>query len=224
MFFNEHPYESMTSSIGIPLSGTVYEYDAFANQLIHVDAGVQSNGTLLPLTLNAYESKIFVFNSKLDENMVSISNPAPNLSNMMAATIEGNWKVSLASAEQYPHFSEPIDLKELVNLAAPGLYPEFVGTVRYQIDFEVTAIPKQARLALGDAYEIAEVWLNEQSLGSRICPPYDFDVTKALVTGTNTLVIEVTNTLVKEQADFLSQYLLQEPTGLIGPVQLTMQP
>ncbi|MFK4302067.1 hypothetical protein ABH892_002171 [Paenibacillus sp. RC254] len=224
MFFNEHPYESMTSSIDIPLSGNVYEYDALTNQLVQLDSGVHPAGTTLSLTLSAYESKVFIFNSRLDEKLVSMSTPKTNLSDATTTIIEGKWKVSLASAEQYPHFGEQIELKELVNLATPDLYPEFVGTMRYQIDFEVTAMPKQARLALGQAYEVAEVWINGHSVGSRICPPYDFDVTKALVPGINTLVIEVTNTLVKEQADFLSQYLLQEPTGLIGPVQLTMQP
>ncbi len=38
--------------------------------------------------------------------------------------------------------------------------------------------------------------------------------------GANTLVVEVTNTLVKDQNDFLSRYLPQEPSGLLGPVQV----
>jgi hypothetical protein len=56
--------------------------------------------------------------------------------------------------------------------------------------------------------------------GVRICPPYHLSVGALLRPGANTLAIEVTNTLVKQQRDFLSRYAQQEPSGLLGPVRL----
>ena len=69
-------------------------------------------------------------------------------------------------------------------------------------------------------YETAKVWLNGQQTGVRICPPYHFEIGESLRLGKNHLVVEVTNTLAKEQADFFSRYAPQEPSGLIGPVRL----
>ena len=43
---------------------------------------------------------------------------------------------------------------------------------------------------------------------------------KLLRAGANTLVVEVTNTLVKQQRDFFSRFAQQEPSGLLGPVRL----
>lgn len=82
------------------------------------------------------------------------------------------------------------------------------------------AAPANAVLDLGRVYEVAEVTLNGQQLGVKICPPYIFDAGSALVVGENRLVIEVTNNLGKQEQDFLSQYMIHEPSGLLGPVML----
>ena len=62
--------------------------------------------------------------------------------------------------------------------------------------------------------------MNGQPSGIRICPPYRLEAGELLRPGQNTLVVEVTNTLVKEQRDFLSRFAHQEPSGLLGPVRL----
>jgi hypothetical protein len=38
--------------------------------------------------------------------------------------------------------------------------------------------------------------------------------------GRNKLVLEVTNTLVKDKRDFLSAFAQQDPSGLLGPVSI----
>ena len=50
--------------------------------------------------------------------------------------------------------------------------------------------------------------------------PYRLAVGSLVHPGKNKLVIEVTNTLVKDQHDFLSRFAQQEPSGLLGPVRL----
>lgn len=126
----------------------------------------------------------------------------------------------MATAKEYPQFSNNLELKTLENLAQPHLYPRFSGTLKYEIDFKSEELGIKSIIDLGEVYEVAEIWLNDENIGVRICPPYKFDVTKYLRKGTNHLKVEVTNTLVKDQQDFLSQLLIQEPTGLMGPVNI----
>ena len=54
----------------------------------------------------------------------------------------------------------------------------------------------------------------------RVAPPYRFEVGPLLRAGTNTLTVEVTNTLVNAQPDFYSRYATVEPSGLLGPVRV----
>ncbi len=49
-------------------------------------------------------------------------------------------------------------------------------------------------LDLGDLSHVAEVWLNDKSLGIAWAKPYRFDITDELKPGQNTLVVEVANT------------------------------
>ena len=100
--------------------------------------------------------------------------------------------------------------------------PAFSGTFRYETAFEWSA-PDTATvlLDLGQAYETVEVLVNGRPAGIRICPPYQLDVSRLVRPGPNALVVEVTNTLAKEQRrDFFSRFSPQEPSGLLGPVRL----
>jgi hypothetical protein len=105
-------------------------------------------------------------------------------------------------------------------MSAPGAHPTFSGTYRYETTFEWQQSAQKVTLDLGAVYETAEVWVNGQPAGVRICPPYRFPVGPLLRAGENVLVVEVTNTLVKQQQDFLSRFAQQEPSGLLGPVYL----
>ena len=75
-------------------------------------------------------------------------------------------------------------------------------------------------LNLGTVYEIAEVLVNNKSVGVKLCPPYVFDLTGLVEQGDNLLRVEVTNTLGTQIRDGLSQYLVIEPFGVEGPVTL----
>jgi len=75
-------------------------------------------------------------------------------------------------------------------------------------------------LDLGNAYETAEVFINNISVGVRICKPYRFDLTSFLQEGQNQIVVEVTNTLGTQMRDPISHYLPIEPFGVEGPVRM----
>jgi hypothetical protein len=133
--------------------------------------------------------------------------------------IAPTWSVSTATATEYPHFTPWRRLDELVPLDRPGMLPRFSGTVRYTGSFHADTTGP-ARLDLGAVFELAQVRVNGVDLGTRIAPPYVFDVPAGVLGGRNELEIEVVNTLVKAQPDFFSAFAQQEPTGLLGPVTL----
>ncbi|GKU24225.1 glycosyl hydrolase [Clostridium folliculivorans] len=219
MFFNEHPYDSVDTKVYVPLNKKTVSYDAFNNSIKVCKAQSRDEGTEIDLKLSAYESKIIIFSSDDFENY-----DVDNIEVLKEAekfNIEGSWKVSMAEPLDYPNFKDDIKLDELVNLAKPKLYPNFSGTVRYEINFEVKEAAEKALLDLGRVYEVAELWLNGENLGVRICPPYKFDVSSYIKKGVNSLVVEVTNTLVKAHKDAFSQYAVQEPVGLLGPVKVS---
>jgi len=88
------------------------------------------------------------------------------------------------------------------------------------VDFEWAGQVQHVSLDLGEVFETAEVWVNGQPAGVCICPPYQFEIGQAIHLGKNTLVVEVTNTLGKDQRDYFSRFAQQEPAGLLGPVRL----
>ncbi|MET3852164.1 hypothetical protein ABIE48_006097 [Paenibacillus sp. OAE614] len=145
--------------------------------------------------------------------------PAPAHTTDSSYELNGEWMISLAKAEQYPHFEEWGTVTGLINMSGPDGLPRFSGTFRYEIEFEWNESTKQVLLDLGEVYETAEVWWNGEQAGVRICPPYTFEIHGMIRKGTNKLVVEVTNTPVKEQRDFLSSFAQQEPSGLIGSVR-----
>ncbi|MFD0698419.1 glycosylhydrolase-like jelly roll fold domain-containing protein [Paenibacillus sp. GCM10027628] len=215
MFFNEHPHRTIRTEIVLPIKGDVYAYDAFQNRLIELNVSMENGAKTVQLILNPYESIVLLHGADL-ESYVAL--PQYTLGSELELT--GEWTVSTAEAEHYPRFKEWGKLTALMNMSGPDCLPRFSGTFRYETEFEWNETVSQALLELGEVYETAEVWLNGEQAGVRICPPYRFEINGLIKMGTNKLVIEVTNTLVKDQRDFLSAFAQQEPSGLIGPVRV----
>ncbi|MBE1440837.1 glycosylhydrolase-like jelly roll fold domain-containing protein [Paenibacillus sp. OAS669] len=214
MFFNEHPNQPISTEIVLPVQGDVYAYDAFLNRLIPLNVDRERDATAVQLVLHPYESIVLLHGTALEGYA---AHPPHTIGT--ALELQGDWTVSTANAESYPHFTEWGKLTALVNMSGPDRLPRFTGTFRYETEFEWSESASQALLDLGEVYETAEVWVNGEQAGVRICPPYHIQI-GGLKKGSNKLVIEVTNTLVKDQRDFLSSFAQQEPSGLIGPVKV----
>ncbi|QCT04047.1 glycoside hydrolase family 2 sugar binding [Paenibacillus algicola] len=219
MMFNEHPYDAIHDQVNINLNGVVYEYDAFDNEVRKYPSDVTEHGCRILLHLEPYESKVFLWDESLDDLKWSLS-PRPRHETAVNQTIVAEWKVSTAEANQYPHFKPYCTLPKLINLAVPEHLPRFSGTFRYETMIAFENFAGTVVLDLGAAYETVELWINGHHAGIRICPPYLFEVTSFLQAGSNVVVVEVTNTLVKQVRDRFSIYRQQEPSGLIGPVIL----
>ncbi|EHS57545.1 glycosylhydrolase-like jelly roll fold domain-containing protein [Paenibacillus sp. Aloe-11] len=212
MFFNEDPYRIIETKVTLSTGKQIAAYDGFDNRLKSIPQTLENGKRIVSLTLQPYES-IVVFES--GEAVETGRETAKEL-----AIIHGPWNISFSTAEAYPHFSSQIVLDSLQDISRLEGRERFSGTVRYELSIDLEEEVEDVRIDLGRVYEVAEVTINGRYLGVKICPPYIFEVGDALRKGKNEIIIEVTNNLGKQEQDFLSQYMIQEPTGLLGPVRL----
>lgn len=95
----------------------------------------------------------------------------------------------------------------------------YSGTVTYENSFELDDPARWTgiRLDLGEAHELVRLRVNGREAGVRMWRPYVFDLGPELRQGTNRLRVEVTNSLANRYDG------KPWPSGLIGPVRLSMQ-
>ncbi|WP_075531098.1 hypothetical protein [Ligilactobacillus sp. WC1T17] len=86
-----------------------------------------------------------------------------------------DWTLSLATAKQYPNFSQEQKLDKLVNVNRLPGQRDFGGNMRYQTAFDLDEVQK-LKLDLEQVGEVAQVKVNGHDLGQRICAPYRFDI------------------------------------------------
>ena len=110
----------------------------------------------------------------------------------------------------------------------------FSGYVDYAAAFDWAPIQNDRHIVLnlGTVKHVAEVWLNDRKVGERMWPPFEFDVTQAVRTGSNRLRVRVGNLSTNEMAQFEDRRLLSLwgwgaapgrdgfDGGLFGPVTL----
>lgn len=219
MLFNENIVETFEGDVrfsdGIlpEAEGRVlYRYDAFRDSYCEVAC---AEGRI-HLSLAPYESAVFVYRERVAEFAQSLVNPGTM---QRVKNPFSGWKLSFASAKEYPAFTEIPGETEVKPLNTIPGFENVTGTAAYETRFEK---PEGRRLLLdlGTAYEVAEVFVNDASAGIRICPPYRFDITELLSDGENRLRIEITNTVGASVRDGLSQYLVIEPFGLTDELGL----
>ena len=177
---------------------------------------------------DAMEDKLFA--AKQNENGIEVT-LAPYNSVFIISDIEGekvpesiseeelklNYRISLAefNSEEYVPYKET---DKLFNITGRGEKTRFSGHIKYETSF--TAEEGRYLLDLGEVGEIAEVKLNGIDVGVKVIPPYNFDISKAVKQGENTLEIIVTNSNVFALRDRFSIYMRIEPSGLLGPVKI----
>jgi len=99
---------------------------------------------------------------------------------------------------------------------------EFSGTMRYRTRIPFDTAAGRVALDLGEVGEIAEVRINGKPAGVRIAPPYQFDITKLVQPGLNTIEVDVTNTAQAKWDDAFSRG--DAVSGLLGPVRILCAP
>ncbi|WP_082631302.1 glycosyl hydrolase [Gracilibacillus massiliensis] len=135
-------------------------------------------------------------------------------SSMVSTSIPLKWDSNVAIKKEYQEWKW--NENQLKNWSELASFQDFSGTVVYpfEFNFDVENVSK-VQLNLGEVYEIAEVWLNDQLIDVLFWAPYQLSIPLAnLKTGLNSLLVKVTN----NSANRMDQ--LKLPSGLIGPISL----
>jgi len=148
--------------------------------------------TVVSLDLAERESVFVVIRSAVTET----THKAPRAKETTLETIQGPWTLNFP-----PNLGAPpsVQLPKLVSWTTsddPGV-KYFSGTATYRKDVRALSTwfhaGQHVSLDLGTVRDIAEVEVNGKFVGIVWAPPYRVDVTSALTTGENHIVIKVTN-------------------------------
>ena len=213
-FITNEGTTSIICDVKTNLPEQFYVYDAFDNTLSKeklVDGQ-------LHLELEPYESKtIICAQEDLTEYCVDVRKKGK----VKKVELADFYKVSFSSANE-TEFHDEIILNELKPIQQLEGKQNFSGTIRYETEFQVNE-QKATWITLDTIYEGASVSVNGKKPQTKICPPYSFDVTDDIQVGENRVVIDVTTTPVRENYDFLSQFVAIEPIGITEHIYLEME-
>ena len=218
LLLNEDPGQAFTGEVTVRAEGTPVLYDAKDNLLRAVEYTPHGDTITLRLTVEPLTMAIVTFSAEAADPVVR------PYTGLFSAPVEG-FTVTRAAAREYPRFHDPLPLESPLNMAR--IYPDFSGYYRYETD---VTLPEGAKeLTIGDCYEAAEVWLNGVHIGTRIAPPYRYDISAAAHEGVNRLVIEVATTLERKVQSLndgrpsLSGNPPLSPTGITGAVTIACE-
>ena len=216
LFVNEGT-ETCKGEITIPTRGACCVYNAWDNRLESIPAEDTENGTVLSVCIEPVKSCIVVFG-----NTEGLPVYEPLHTADCAAHALTEWKRSTCCSKAYPAFGPAKTVTLPDDAAAED--PAFSGFVRYETAFVGKAGQKTV-LEISDAYEGVEVFLNGESAGIQIAPPFRYDLTTKVHNGKNTLVIETATTPEREMFAKTgpSIFAPAEPTapaGICGTVTL----
>lgn len=189
-YFVNEAAEIYKGVVTLPTKGKCYAYNAWDNQLEPVEAIPFENGIKLFVELYPRKSLIVMFDDAKEElfcEPVKITGGPLKL--------QKNWNRSICRSIDYPNFKEMKEIHLPDNLAEEK--PEFSGFVRYENSFLAQGDEKLV-LEITDVAEGIEVFVNAQSAGIQIIPPYRYDISDLVNKGQNTLTIEVATTLERE--------------------------
>lgn len=222
LLFNENPVKNLETTLTIFSDKAFVLYDAFSNRLKALSACEKQGKREVSICLRPYESMVILTRDDWEGYPVEKEWKGTIQKSLK---LEGAWKLSFADAKSYARVPEDSgfqslgEQEELIPLSCEPEFMDKTGTVRYEMHFLWQKKPEsRVFINLGEVYEIAEVFLNKESMGVCICPPYRIEITDQLIEGRNDLIIEVTNTLGNENKEFMSHYTPIEPFGLLGPV------
>lgn len=210
MFFNESTTEKAVLSVR--LAGGPYQAVTEADLWANTAKTWKLEDNTLSLDLEPGEAAFYVF-----ERRDGVFPEKPG--RVPEQVLDLEWKVSRKRRQETdfaPVFTR-MPGTPYPNMNGRDFDTGFVGTFRYEGTFTLKRA-KDAEYWLGipQAGDTARVFLNGQDLGYLAGFPGRTEITGALKDGENSLVIDVTNTLVWEIRDGASTHLQIEATGLLA--------
>ncbi len=211
MFVNEDIHNTIDTKLSISaFSGGEYvEYDSFENKAVVKSAEADN----VRISLPPYHSLLLVFG---DVNTDSIERYSESGYGALTE-IKPEFKISLAERNA-ENFEEYRTTDKLFNVTGRGEKPHFSGHIKYEAEIELET--EDIVLDLGYVGEVAELYVNGRKIGEKQIPPYRFDIPAEALCGKNELTVVVSNHNGYAVRDMFSQYLMFEPSGLLGPITL----
>ena len=211
MFSSEDIHNTIRANVKLSAfsGGDYILYDAVTNKAW---AGYSEDGKI-SLELPPYNS-VFIFCGDISTEGL----PVPEKAEYEEKTLSPVYTIFCRKAEEKDFFHYRTTDK-LHNITGREGLPRFSGDIRYEWELEVEEAGEYL-LGLGQVGEAVRVWINGEEAGHRIMPPYVIDVSNRLKPGLNRITATVSNHSGFRRRDEFSQYLLFEPSGLLGPVTL----
>lgn len=228
--------ESFAGSLDFRNNGHVEIWDPMIGEA--TPATYESNGerTSVNLSLPQAGSCFVVFRKDKPEMQ---GESAKEMRVIATTTLKQPWTLKYPAGWGAPESIQMTELKPWKDLDVPAEAKAFSGTVEYSSTFHLDKQPDvQFILNLGNVDMIAEVSLNGKPIRTIWSAPYSVDITDAVQSGDNLLVVKVTSTwfnrLVYDaglpEAD-RKTWVLRWPdkeaplrdSGLTGPVTITVK-
>ena len=205
-----------TGTLTLPgLAGPCHWYDPWANRCEPAAAADTPGGLQVAINILPLQPRVLVLGGPPAGATLHTA-PAPGVEIPLTG-----WTRAVCEGAEYPAFGPAVPVTLPDTLAEEQ--PEFSGFVQYKTTFTLDAAAPLT-LTITDAAEGVEVFLNGQSVGIQIAPPFVYEL--AGQAGENDLVIEVATTLERQCYPLLQGYakMLAAPpaggSGLTGTVTL----
>lgn len=203
MLFNESMTETAETTVKLEAFGDFVELDILGDTMKKGKCDGSLNVSLKP-----YQSAIYIIGD------VSDVPATPEYREISSEKYEGNYKISTSKYNDMDSFTYMKDS------ASPEISAElgrFAGKIKYE--FELDAKKDEKTIVEFDSLgENGKLLCNGVDCGLRVCPPYRFDITKALKDGKNELELICSTTLAFAFPDNFSRYMQIAPLGISGDV------
>lgn len=212
--FNTSLSEKVSTKAAFSELKLVVSYDAMKDSYNQVDQDMKDGTVVVDVDLKPYESLILCFGN---ENVDAKEKEATEAEHKM--DISAEWKVSKAKAIDYPNYTETERMETLIPVSE--IAPEFSGYIKYEKEI---VLPKTNCVIVKPEfiYEAAEVFVNGQSAGKQMTPPYIWNVSELCTEGINEIKVEVVNTPTRDSQKYPGPFgperEILEPSGMFGRV------
>lgn len=197
------------------VKGTASIWDCETGDIRPVNSVETAFGSDISLSFKPLEAYWLVFDPGVPANKV---NETPEPENLL--TVTGTWKVTYNPAVQPVIEFPAIPSREFITGTEKPLedwklwgLEKFSGLLDYTTTVTIEKVEKMMFLDLGKVCHVAEVWVNDQSVGSRMWGPYMFDISSALKPGQNSIRVRIANLINNSYGD-------TRESGLLGPVRI----
>ncbi len=214
-------------------------WDAASGAVRPASYAIASGGTAVPLHLDPWGTVFVVFRKPAAGQAVTLPAPRETPFAELDDVLNRDWMVNFEPNRGAPESATFGRLTSWSENPDVGV-KYFSGTATYTktIDLPASALGKDAHLwlDLGDVKDVAEVAVNGKYLGILWKVPYKVDLTSALHSGSNRIIVQVTNLWVNrmigdQQPWSLKKYTFADftpykadspllPSGLLGPVRI----